>query len=227
MMFRALVVLLVALTASTIASAAAYGNHDPRRILVVAESAAGKRYGVDTTYLDTVMADLTAHAKSYPPAFDTPQDRQRATQDVRVLTGMLDRLVNGPDTSPELLVRAAHLHGIGHNLEIPGSAEKANGYFLRLLAAVPDEPRGNFMYGTFLAGVGKGREAIPYLDKALALGVVDAAYALGLTQLSIGEKDKAVLILQEYKRRKPGDPNIDRLIKAARSGSIEVQKHTR
>lgn len=227
MTLRGCLLVFAAMTASAGASAAAYGDYDPKRILVVQESPAGKRHGVDVTYLDKVMADLTAHTRSFPPVFDTPQDRQRAVQDVRVLTGMLEPLVNAPGASPELLARAAHLHGIGHNLDIPGSAEKANALFLKLLAVVPAEPRANFMYGTFLAGVGKGREALPYLEKALALGVVDAGYALGLTQLSIGEKDKAIRSLQEYRRRNPGDPNIDRLIEAARSGNIEVRKHTR
>ncbi len=227
MSLRAFVLSLVALTTSAGAFAAPYGNHDPRRILVVAESAGSKRYGVDVSYLDTVMADLTAHVKTFPPAFDTPQDRQRATQDVRTLTGMLDSLVGEPTPSPELLARAAHLHGIGHNLEIPGSAEKANALFLKLLAVVPAEPRANFMYGTFLAGVGKGREAIPYLEKAYAVGAVDAVYVLGLTQLSIGERDKALKSLQEYKRRKPGDPAVDKFIEGIRSGNVEVKAHVR
>lgn len=92
-----------------------------------------------------------------------------------------------------------------------------------MLAVVLAEPRANFMYGTFLAGVGKGREAIPYLEKAYAVGAVDAVHVLGLTQLCIAECDRALKSLQEYKRRKPRDPAVDKLIEDIRSGNVEVR----
>jgi len=206
------------------ASAKEYGQYDPKRLPTVSESPSGKKYGFDIAYLDRMLNDLSAHAKNYPPQFDTPQDKQRATRDVKALSGMLDILIDVPAPNPELLVRAGYLNSIGHNLDIPGSAVKTRSIFQRLLAAVPNDPRGNYMYGTFLAGVGKPKEALPYLEKALAVGVTDAAYAIGMTYLTLGDKEQALKNLTDYKRRKPSDLNVDQLIEAIRNGKIEFKR---
>lgn len=223
-MHRLLLILIVVLVTSS-ASAREYGNYDPKRLLTVSETPAGKNYGFDGAYLDQMLNDLSAHAKNYPPQFDTPQDKQRAIQDVKALSGMLDILINVPNPNPELLVRAGYVNSMGHNLDISGAAEKTNSIFLRLLAAVPSDPRGNYMYGIFLAGVGKPKEALPYLEKALAVGVVDAAYAVGMTYLSLGDKEQALKNLENYKQRKPSDENVVKLIDAIRSGKIEIKRN--
>jgi len=201
-----------------------YGNYDPKRMLTVSETPAGIRHGFDVAYLDMMLNDLGAHAKNYPPRFDTPGDRQRAARDVKVISGMLDILINVPSPNPELLMRAGFLNSMGHNLDIAGSAEKTMSIFQRLLAAAPSDPRGNYMYGTFLAGAGKPKEALPYLNKALAVGVTDAAYAIGMTYLTLGDKAMALKSLEDYKRRKPDDGNVDKLIDAVRSGKVELNR---
>ena len=173
------------------------------------------------------MIDLSAHARSYPPQFDTPQDKQRATEDVKALSGMLDVLINVPDPDLKLLTLAGDVNSIGHNLDIPGSAQKANSVFRRLLAAAPSDPRGNYMYGTFLAGVGKPKEALPYLERALSLGVIDAAYTIGMTHLALGDKEQALKNLDDYKQRKPNDGRVDQLIDAIRNGKMEIQMNPR
>lgn len=221
---RKFLLTLVVLLVASAASARAYGNYDLKRLLTVSETPSGRKYGFDGAYLDQMLSDLSAHAKNYPPQFDTPQDRQRATQDVRALSGMLDTLINVPAPNPELLVRAGYVNSIGHNLDVAGAAEKAGSIFQRLLTASPSHPRGNFLYGTFLAGVGKPKEALPYLEQALAVGVTDAAYALGMAYLTLGDKGQALKNLEEYKRRKPGDKNVDKVIDAIRHGKIEFKR---
>jgi tetratricopeptide (TPR) repeat protein len=201
-----------------------YGNYNPKRMLTVSETTEGKKYALDGAYLDHMLNDLASHAKNYPPQFDTQQDRQRAVQDVTTLSGMLDVLINAPTPNLELLARAGFLNSIGYNLNIAGSGEKTNAIFQKLLSAAPSNPRGNYMYGTFLAGAGKPKEALPYLEKALSVGVADAAYAIGMTYLTLGDKEKALKHLEDYKRRKPADENIDQLIDSIRNGKIELKK---
>ena len=201
-----------------------YGRYDPNRAVAVSETASGKKASLDGAYLDRIINDLASHAKSYPVQFDTPQDRQRAVQDVKTLSGLLDLLIGGPSPNPELLARAGFLHSIGHNLDIPGSAQKADAIFQRLLAAAPADPRGNYLYGTFLAGAGKPKQALPYLEKALAVGVTDAAYSIGMAHLALGDKDSALASLEAYKRRNASDERIDKLIDAIRSGRVEFKK---
>jgi tetratricopeptide (TPR) repeat protein len=221
---RKLLLPLISLLVTFTASAREYGNYDPQRLLTTSETSAGKKFGFDGAYLDLMLNDLSSHAKNYPAQFDTPQDKQRATRDVAALSGMLDVLINVPTPSTELLVRAGYINSMGHNLDIAGSAEKASSIFQRLLAASPSDPRGNYIYGTFLAGMGKSKEALPYLEKALSVGVTDAAYAIGMSYLALGDKDKALENLDEYKRNRPNDKNVDKLIDAIRTGKIELKK---
>jgi tetratricopeptide (TPR) repeat protein len=211
--------------ATSAVSAREYGNYDTKQLITVTETSEGKKYGFGGPFLGQLMSDLSAHARSYPPQFDTPQDKQRATEDVKALSGMLDLLINVPNPALGLLSLAGDVNSIGHNLDIPGSAQKANSNFMQLLAVAPSDPRGNYMYGTFLAGIGKPKEALPYLEKARSVGVLDAAYSIGMTHLSLGDKEQALKNLEDYKRLKPSDGSVNQLIDAIRNGKIDFKKN--
>lgn len=210
--------------ASSLAQAAEYGHYETLRILTVSETPSGKKYGIDGKYLEQMLNDLGLHAKNYPTQFDTPQDKQRAIQDVTMLSGMLDILVNAPNPNPELLLRVGFLNSMGYNLDIPGSAEKTTSIFQKLFAISSSEPRANYIYGTFLASTTRFKEAIPYLKTALAGGANDANYALGMTYLSLGDKEKALENLEAYRQRNPNDGNISKLVEALRSGTLEIKR---
>ena len=100
---RKLILVIIAALAIPIANAKEYGNYDLKRLLTVTETPSGKKYGFDGAYLDQILNDLSAHAKNYPPQFDTPQDQQRATQDVKTLSGMLDTLITLPRPTSSFL----------------------------------------------------------------------------------------------------------------------------
>lgn len=221
---RTLLLTILLALVTTAVNAREYGNYDTKRLITVTETPEGKKYGFGGPYLGQMMNDLSAHARNYPPQFDTPQDKQRATEDVKALSGMLDLLINVPNPDLRLLTLAGDVNSMGHNLDIPGLAQKADSIFLRLLAAAPSDPQGNFMYGAFLSGIGKPKEALPYLERALSLGVIDAAYAIGMTHLTLGDKDAALKNLEDYKRRKPSDEGVDQLINAIRNGKIEFKR---
>lgn len=223
MRFFFMVLIAIACAASS-AWAKAYGNYDARRILTVTETPTGKRHGIDLQYLDTMLDDLGTHAKNYPPSFDSDQDKQRATRDATVLAGMLGMLTQDAGAHPEILFRAATVNSMGHNLQIAGAAEKANALFQRLLVLAPDHPRSNHAYGVFLAGVAKPAASLPHLEKALAAGVVDAGYSLGLVHLSLGNNARALEYLEAYKARTPADQNVAILIEAIRSGRATVKR---
>ena len=97
---RKFLFIIFALSLASTASAREYGTYDPKRLLTVSETPSGKKYGFDTAYLDWMLNDLSAHAKNYPPQFDTPNDKQRAAQDVKTLSGMLDVLDQRPQSKP-------------------------------------------------------------------------------------------------------------------------------
>ncbi|MBI4756335.1 MAG: tetratricopeptide repeat protein [Betaproteobacteria bacterium] len=215
---------VLCLALSHAASAKEYGKYDPGRLLVVSETPAGKKRGIDVAYLDAMLSDLASHAMRYPPRFDSIEDRQRAARDVTALSGMLEVLANDPAANPELLVRLGMLHSMGHNLDLAGAAQKASVTFQRLLSASPSHPRGNYRYGMFLAGTDRAKEAIPYLEKALAAGVPEAAYTLGMAHLSLGNTEKALIHLDDYHRRHPGDADAAKFVEALRGGKVEVRR---
>ncbi len=225
MMRKYLFILSVAIVLTSIANAKEYGNYDTQNILSISETPeGGKKHSLDVAYLDRVLGDLYFHAKNYPPQFDTPEDQQRAIRDIKILSGMLDVLINIPTPNPEILIRAGVLNSLGYNLNISGSTEKTNSIYQRLLALAPSDQNGNYRYGTFLASAGKAKEALPYLEKAFALGKIDAAYTLGVTYITLGDKDNALRSLEAYKQKSTIGNNVDELISAIREGKIEFKK---
>jgi len=181
-----------------------------------------QQHALDVAYLDQVINDLAIHAKNYPPRFDTPQDKERAVKDTTELAGILDILLQTRN-DPEFLLRAALVNSIGYNLDIPGTGTKANALFLRVLEVAPDHPGANYAFGAFLGGAGRPLDALPYLERALALGAPDAAYGLGFTYLSLGNKEQALKYLEQYRASTPG-ANIDELIQAIKDGKIEMKR---
>jgi hypothetical protein len=218
---RTTCIILSILLCSSLAFAKEYGTYDPKKILSQSESPAGKRYGIDLEYLDMMLNNLALHAKKYPPDFDTPQDKQRAIADVETLSGMLDALTRAPNPDPEILRRAGLLNSMGRNLDIPGSEKKATLNFEQLLAIAPADPGGNYMYGTFLANSGKPSKALPYLKQALAAGMADASYSLGLAYLALNDEAKALENLEAYRQNNPNNASVASLIEAIGKGRLE------
>lgn len=213
----AALLLLLTLT-SPMAYAIGYPEYDPQRILTVSEDASGQKiFGLDMRYLDRMLGDLSRHAGRYPPNFDSPGQKQRAIQDLNALSGMLGLLLKDGKPNPQILFRSAITNRMAHNLDISGASEKAGQQFQSLLLIEPNAPLGNFQYGVFLAETGSAERSIPFLEKALSLGVDEANYTLGMAHLSLGNKAEALSRLNAYSKSNPGDESVKELIKAIKS----------
>jgi hypothetical protein len=139
-MRKYLVTFFVLFIVST-ASAKEYGHYDPQRLLITSETPEGRTSAFNVTYLKQILDDLFLHAKNYPPHFDTLQDRQRATRDAELLSQMLDVMTDSPTATPQILLSAALVNHIGHNLDISGAADKASSIFQRILKVSPSDPK--------------------------------------------------------------------------------------
>jgi len=193
------------------------------KVLKLSESPSGKSATIDMGTLDVIIADLSYHAKNYPPKFDSENDKNRASKDVKILSRMLDIMVKNPKADPRLLKRSATINSIGHNLNIKGAAQKADRDYKNLLAQKPNDASGNSMYGAFLAGSNQAKEALPYLQKAIALGSRDAHFSLGMVYLSQKDTEQALNNFESYKKGKPNDKSVDKLIEAIKSGDIKFK----
>ena len=217
----AILILLAFLSNSSIAKE--YGVYDLKKILTVTETNAGKKYGLDLKYLDQIINDLSIHAKNYPTKFDNGNDKLRATNDTKVLSGMLDTLVNNPKASPDLLRRTSILNSIGHNLDIPGAAQRADRDFQNLLHQLPDDPSANYAYGVFLGSSNQGGKALPYLEKAAKAGYTNAYYSLGMAYLTQNNTELALKNFEIYKSHNPSDQDVVKIMEAIKSGSIQFK----
>jgi tetratricopeptide (TPR) repeat protein len=203
-----------------------YGRYDLHNALTTKTAGSGKQaYRVDVKLIDRVVDDLAAHAKDYPPQFRGQEEKSRAERDAKTLAAIFDKLTADKGASAELLLKAAFVDGIAHNLDIPGAAEKAAQNYDRVLTRTPENPQANLNFGIFLAGVGKQKESLPYLEKALKLGLDDAKYTLGLVYMALGDKEKAIEFLEGYGKTHPQDPRPEVLIGAIKSGRVRVEQH--
>lgn len=218
------ILISLSLMASWSVNAKEYGSYDLKKIVTSTDSPAGKKYGVDGKLIDQILLDLSTHAQDYPPKFDQFADRQRALKDARALGVLMEGLVDAPNTHPEVLIRAAHLYSIAHNLEIPGSADKAAAIYQRLMLMQGSDPRTNFLFGRFLSSAGKPEKGLPLLNKALAGGIDEAAYSLGLSYLALGDKAKALEYLEQYRQKSPDSARLAVVIDAVKSGKLEVKR---
>jgi len=222
-MLKKYIASLLLLLGAALACAQPYGHYDATQIVLTSQTPAGKTYSLDMPYLDRMLNDLARHALGYPTRFDTPEDQQRATRDAQALGSMLDILLQTPQADAALLLRAGIVHSIGHNLDIAGAAPKADATFQRLLAAQPDDAQGNYMYGNFLAGSGQSQKAVTFLEKALALGVTDANYSLGLNYLTLGDTQKALAYFEAHLQQNPDNQHIKDLVEAIQEGRFEIK----
>jgi predicted Zn-dependent protease len=213
-----------AITISAFASP--YGSYDPKLVFKLQDTGTSKSVSFNLPYFDQMIRDLQSHAGNYPTSFDSEQDKQRAAMNVKQLTEILEIVLpeSNQNQDLDLLQRAAFLNSMGHNLDIAGSAAKANSLYKRVLAKAPTNARVNFDYGVFLAGVGKPADSIPYLETALNGKYYPAAYTLGMAYIAQGNKANAQKYLEMYAQQVPNDPNTAKMLEAIKSGKIEFKR---
>lgn len=203
------------------AHAVPYGNYDMKVLFKPTNTAGGTRFLLDGPYFDRVFNDLTAHAKNYPPRFDSSEDKERATKDTRVLSESFELLIKNSPKTPDVLIRAAFIANLGYNLDIPGMASRADQYYRQVLELQPGQPRASQLYGVFLSSSGKFSQALPHLQRAKVGGLREATFSLGMTYLAMGDKPKAIEQFEDLKRANPRDYSIDSLIQGIKTGRIQ------
>ena len=113
-------------------------------------------------------------------------------------------------------------YSVSHNLDIEGATQKAVDAFERLLDKDPENAKGHYHYGVFLAGTTTmTKKSLPHLEKALKLGVGNAEYSLGLAYLLLGNNAEALRYLQAFLARHPDDAATKNMVEAIEAGQVE------
>ncbi len=205
-------------------SAPAFPEFDLRQLLRSKQAGDEEaEYTFDLEFADRLLAGLQVHANQWPARFRSKEDHVRAVRFVQRFGKVIDPLL-AQDSPAPLLLRAARLHSMGHNLEIPGSAQKSIELFEKLVEIDSESPSANYYYGVFLAGTGSLTErSIAYLEKARSLGVTEATYTLAIAHLTArGDQDTATKILEDYVKEQPEDEQAAILLNALKTGQVNI-----
>ncbi|MEJ1958664.1 MAG: tetratricopeptide repeat protein [Nitrosomonadales bacterium] len=125
-----------------------------------------------------------------------------------------------PDDKEVLYIKGS-ANALGHNLDYPGSADRAMETFEKLLSIDPNNRRATYAYGVFLSQTTLQSKAIPYLTKAIQLGEERAHYTLGITYLGMGATQDAIPEFEAYLKVYPEDVKIQKLLTDLKSGERE------
>ena len=173
--------------------------------------------------IDATLSKVAAHAQNFPPKFSSSAERAEVEAALREAITILDAAVEQYPDNPDLLRRDGFANAMGHNLDFEGCADRCSKSFERLLVLRPADKQANFYYGGFLASTATGlKDSIPYLKKAVALGVSDAHYTLGFVYTAQGDKTNALLHLREYSKLHPEDDAVKRRIAKLERPSFRV-----
>jgi predicted Zn-dependent protease len=214
---RKLLLAVAVFQMSASAQAAQYGHYRIEQIFGTSTQNHASSTDLDLPELNRMLADLNSHAGTVPIQFDNADDKGRARSDTQQLSSRLDQLIRGTAPSAQLLQSAATVNAIGRNLQIPGSAERADTAFVSLLRQTPNSPRANYLYGKFLLQENRPKEAISLLEKSKSLGVTYADYPLGLSYMVVGDRGRALENLQHYATRFPSDATVRQIIEHLRT----------
>ncbi len=180
-----------------------------------------EQHSISLEVVDYFLKRIAEHAKDYPPKFDSEEQRRTIEHELQSVILALAVVVQQQPLVPDPLLRLGYAWSMAYNLDAPGSAEETSHCFQQLLAVYPDHPQGNFYYGAFLAHTKTGQRAsIPYLEKAVTMGVDDALFTLGFVHLSLEDKDQAMTYWRQYLSKHPDNTLVQAMLESAQSGKM-------
>ena len=180
------------------------------------------RYSIDVRVIKYFIDRIARYASAYPPRFEDADEREQIEGELRNLITILDMLREGNPSSAGLLLDAGFAYAMGHNLDLPGSSQKAIDTFEALLREYPDHPMGNYRYGAFLASTARlQQQSVAYLERSAALGVERALFTLGVVHVSQHRPERGLEYLERYLALHPDSEQTHRMIQAIRAGRIE------
>ncbi len=176
--------------------------------------------------VDYFLGVIAGYANAYPTQFENDDQRADVTGKLRRLATLLGELDTGDSVDVNILRREAYAYELAYKFGFAASGPQAMALYQKLMARTPDDPVANFQYGSFLAENDTLRpQSVPYLEKAVSLGMKKANYTLGITYIAMGQNEKGLGYLQQYSTDYPNDLQAKNLIAAVKSGAIKSPPH--
>ena len=162
--------------------------------------------------IDKSLDTAFRHARSYPPRFDSEQQRNNIEKELKVVIAQLETMLAGSGSNPEILFRLGKANTFAYNLDIEGSGKKAQQHFSQLFSIEKNHTDGHLFYGQHLSGKGEFDQAIEHLKIAAEGGRDIALQMIGITYLQKGDNDQAVVYLKKYQKLYSDAPQVNMLL---------------
>ena len=179
----------------------------------------------DANRIASFAASIAPFLREYPPSFQDAEHERRLRRTTMEMVDELNALDLSDVKDSDVLTSIAFIFSMAHNLDL-GTAPKAKEVFERSLSMNPDNLRSNYLFGMFLVSTREHHfDALPFLEKALALGEKDARYTIGLLLVEKGERDKGIQILEAYAADHPEQTRPRSLIQAIKEGTLKFRSN--
>ncbi|MFC1799029.1 tol-pal system YbgF family protein [Thermodesulfobacteriota bacterium] len=185
-------------------------------ILVETIGADGQAYySISFSVLDYYLfMRIAPQTRDYPVTFNSTEQREAIEFELKSIIYLLNLMIENSGPAAEILWRLGYANSLACHLDFPGSYDRADALFERLLQIYPDHPRGNYYYGMFLSGKAvKNKSSIPYLLKSAQMGIDDGLYAVGLIYLTHQNTEEALVYLNRYLKKHPKHEKTRQIIK--------------
>lgn len=179
---------------------------------------------IDPGKVEEFIAWAQPAIREYPPHFEDADHEKRIRLSTCRVTEEIKKLAPDLLEDATLLTNLGHILGMGHNLDLP-TADQARLFFERALSLDQNSRRANYLYGMFLIATDRFHmDSLPYLQKAHALGEVDAQYSIGLLWYEKGDKTKALQELEAYSKAHPDSERVREVINSIKDGTLKFTR---
>ncbi|MDO4435948.1 MAG: hypothetical protein Q4B71_05950 [Cardiobacteriaceae bacterium] len=186
---------------------------------------------VNFEVLEQSIQTLQQFAGTYPPVFDTIEDKERAQQDSAHIAHVFNVLLESktidaknPEHQNQFLMMARNAW-VAHNLDLKGARENAKKYYLIAIALSPNQENKALLqqeYGEFLTSAGWAKEGEQVLRQAVKLRP-EAGYALGLNLLGQKKINPSAAVMKRYVQKFPNDEKGKQVYQALRAGTVHFK----
>ncbi len=161
--------------------------------------------------------------RQYPPRFQSEEHQKKIFASSLMILGDIKKIDPSQLEDAPLLADLAYILSMGHNIHM-GTADLSKRFFERSLEIDPESQKANYLMGMFLAGTRKYQfDSIPYLEKALELGEVDAQFTLGLLAVNQGDRMRGLEMLKAYSKSHPDNDHVVKVIEAIEKEELEFR----
>jgi tetratricopeptide (TPR) repeat protein len=162
--------------------------------------------------VDKFLNELAPHALRYPTNFDSKSQYDKYSLNLKDFLNQMDSALPNFRDDTEFLFQYSLANSMGHNMDIPGCAEKSISGFLRLLALTPNDRRANYYFGSFLSATTLYKKSPPFLLKAIELGEEDAHYTLAFVYIKEGKRSEALSEFKAYLKVNPDNETARKMV---------------